>query len=331
MISQDEKKKICKLYVDGKNLSYLMKTTGYCFDVVSRILKEGGVKKRNLRKLSSEQKEQIVSEYQAGDSTSLLARKYGVVKTNINNILRARIGNLRTGAETKRLMYPVNEHAFDVLTEESAYWIGMLMADGCITTSGGSTYVNLALAEKDTQHVRKFANFLGCVNHKITRVKRVKGGYNARFGVASKILANKLAEYGVTQRKSHTAKPSNELLFNKHFWRGVIDGDGSIAVKNKYPTLCLVGSKFICDDFANYAKYLTSVKANVYPTKTIFGWATSCSFAAIIVRELYSGCKVFLERKMPAAIEIMNWTSVWFPTMSKLLAKAKVDHCTFVL
>ncbi len=44
--------------------------------------------------------------------------------------------------------YIINSNAFSTLTPESAYWVGFLMADGCISNKGRS--IKLQLAEVDS-------------------------------------------------------------------------------------------------------------------------------------------------------------------------------------
>ena len=63
-------------------------------------------------------------------------------------------------------IYTINENVFNEITEESAYWIGFLMADGCIATRKSSPYISLRISEVDIEHIEKFRSFLGS-NHKI--------------------------------------------------------------------------------------------------------------------------------------------------------------------
>jgi len=51
------------------------------------------------------------------------------------------------------------EEAFDNIdTEEKAYWLGFLYADGWVSSKGNT--VGLTLALKDIEHLKKYNNFL---------------------------------------------------------------------------------------------------------------------------------------------------------------------------
>lgn len=47
-------------------------------------------------------------------------------------------------------------------TEEKAYWLGFLYADGCVGSK--ESKVELSLAEKDLRHMEKFRSFIGIEN-----------------------------------------------------------------------------------------------------------------------------------------------------------------------
>ena len=151
-------------------------------------------------------------------------------RKNLSNGIRRA---LDAGAVMGPKVHTIDETVFDAITEQSAYWVGNLMADGNIYTGKtGNPRIALTLAERDREHLVKFRKFLNCSNRILLKISRLKGKiwnqYTLRF--SSKRIAEKLIEFGVTARKSLTAKVIG-LEDNKHFWRGVIDGDGYI--KNK--------------------------------------------------------------------------------------------------
>lgn len=132
--------------------------------------------------------------------------------------------------------YSLLDSIFDTVSEESAYWMGMLMADGWIfKEKTGNPRIAITLAEKDYAHLVKFSRFLKStypiLRKTVKRHGKIVYQYSIRF--SSKRIAEKLIGYGVVPRKSFIAKviglENSEHL--KHFWRGVFDGDGYL--KNK--------------------------------------------------------------------------------------------------
>lgn len=303
---------ICCLYERGMSMQKVANEMGCSLTKVYKILHNSHIKVRSVCKLTPEQRNEIAKKYNEGFSIRRLSVEYGVRQNNIRNLILARDVPMRNGTETKRFAYPVNENAFEELTEDAAYWIGMLMADGYLSKSNGSWYVALSLVETDKKHVESFKSFLGCHNHKICVHKNSASRNNlATLRIASQKLTDKLISYGVTPRKSLTAKAPPQLRLNRHFWRGVIDGDGSLTVCNKkYPVINLSGSQFICQQFVDYVKTIVpKCFAKVHPTKTIYGFATSGQYAIEIIKTLYSNCNVALDRKLKKARIFMQWKS----------------------
>ena len=53
-------------------------------------------------------------------------------------------------------------HFENIDTEEKAYWLGFLYADGYVNANEDK--IELCLAEKDFHHLEKFKNFIGLPN-----------------------------------------------------------------------------------------------------------------------------------------------------------------------
>lgn len=80
-----------------------------------------------------------------------------------------------------------NRYIFENIdNEEKAYWLGFLYADGSV---GSTDYrVELGLAEKDLEHIKKFKNFIGLDNKISYRPKSKSYRYSFKDKIFKEIL-----------------------------------------------------------------------------------------------------------------------------------------------
>lgn len=127
--------------------------------------------------------------------------------------------------------YSVDENFFEVIdTEEKAYWLGFLYADGYVSSQKSS--IELGLQEKDLSHIELFAQHIKS-NSPISKHKRTLNGkdyHGYRLTINSQKIKNDLINKGCTENKSLTLTfPTYEQVpknLMKHFIRGYVDGDG---------------------------------------------------------------------------------------------------------
>ena len=126
--------------------------------------------------------------------------------------------------------YPRNEYYFNKIdTEEKAYWLGFLYADGCVHSNNYEISINLI----DKEHLEKFKQAIGAINHKITEIND-KRSQNAKtlyhFAIKDKQLHQDLIKWGCIPQKSLVLNkiPNIPRDYTSHFLRGYFDGDGSL-------------------------------------------------------------------------------------------------------
>lgn len=81
-------------------------------------------------------------------------------------------------------------------TEEKAYWLGFLYADGCVGST--ESKIELSLAEQDFHHIEKFRDFIG-INNKISYRSAVKA---YRYSFRSESCKQDLIDKGCIPKKS---------------------------------------------------------------------------------------------------------------------------------
>lgn len=175
-------------------------------------------------------KTQIINDYINGSSVLQLSKKYGYKYDKTYSIIANENIKIR-GNDYNSKRYKNNSHIFDVIdTEEKAYWLGFLYADGCVTNATNNLKLSLALSVKDIEHLRMFQKFLETNNP----IRIYKGNHNnqyCRLTVIDYNLCNQLIAKGVYKNKTEIITfpdfLSDELI--RHFIRGYVDGDGCIT------------------------------------------------------------------------------------------------------
>jgi len=273
------------------------------------------------RPITIEQGEEIIRLYRGRVSRNSLAQKFNVSRPFITDFLRENNVPVRGAKEAGNQhfdKFPIRESAFDPpLGEEATYWIGFLMADGCIS----GRHIIVQLSECDAGHLEKFKSFMGAIKHKTSLVPaqdRIAGGREihikpaVRLAITSAKVVALLATFGVVPRKSLVAQVVG-LEANRHFWRGYIDGNGWVGTKKKTGrndisiNLSLCGSKPIITQWNAFGRTLTDSQCNVVHGK---GKEWQCLFsgrhAVRVIHHLYHDCTIALTRKLIAAETVLE-------------------------
>lgn len=159
-------------------------------------------------------------------SLKQLGKEFGCSYGTIRNLLNKHHIKSRGSKQG----YPRNEFYFSKIdTEEKAYWLGFLYADGCVHSNSYEISVNIT----DKEHVKKFQKAIEAINHKIT-ITNDKRWENAKtlyqFSIKDKQLHEDLTKWGCIPQKSLKIDkiPNIPRDFVSHFIRGYFDGDGSL-------------------------------------------------------------------------------------------------------
>lgn len=152
---------------------------------------------------------------------SIVAKEFGVSNSRIYQLLEL--------YELKSPFVKNQDFNFTVFekidSEEKAYWLGFLYADGYVQYSPKWRLV-LDLAKKDFNHIQKYRKFMKI--KKKAKYRKSKETYLVSIG--SKKVTQDLHNLGCFNKKSLTLKfPTEEQVpkeLMRHFIRGYVDGDG---------------------------------------------------------------------------------------------------------
>ena len=254
-----------------------------------------------------------IEDYLKSDSsTAASANKYGVKNQSLTKYLKDLnlYDESRKGVNKKAY----NEHFFDVIdTEEKAYWLGFIFADGYIYSSPLDTSKkridwNFELCTKgdDKEHMEKFAKAIG-YNKELHVTKADKYGHTrCRVCLSSEILWRQLNSLGCTPRKSLTLKFPDEDIFKskdliRHFIRGYFDGDGCISYANKehtIPSYQILGTKEFLKVIMSYLNIEETLFHNHNNKKEVTMFIHAYSKRAMqLLHKLYDNCSIYLNRK----------------------------------
>lgn len=177
-------------------------------------------------------------------SMNKISKEFKISDSTVKRIL------VENNIEIKKRNHPyeVKKGLFSkIQTEEDAYWLGFMYADGNVKEKGN--LISLDLAEKDRDMVEKFRIYCGInkelYKHVINRNDKQYISYSCNFSDAE--TKQNLIKLGCVPHKSLILKcPSEEQVPQElyhHFIRGYFDGDGFSRWSNEGRNFVLLGTE----------------------------------------------------------------------------------------
>lgn len=196
----------------------------------------------------------------------------------------------------KKIPFNINTKYFKTIdSNEKAYWLGFICADGCIH----KTESKFSLISKDIEVIENFIQATDC-KYKLQTVKtfdkRTKKEYTSyRVSISNKEFREYIINQGVTSNKTDKLEmPNIDEKYYSYFFAGLFDGDGSVQ---------------------EYVDQATSMKVSV-TKKNHYIKMNKCRISLISTKEMLSMLQQYLLKEyLIVPIELMqvskNKSNVW--------------------
>ena len=192
-------------------------------------------------KLKEKQKQmkQAATEFANGSPIELVMQKYNVCYASVYNALKkfnipyAYPGNRKTAFDINFF------HKID--TEDKAYWLGFIFADGCVLQTcedvSGPNRLRIALSQKDIDHLYKFCDAIGHSHDAVHSYLRPADSFIKEdhwiscVNCDSVVMARDLISHNCFPQKTYVPSFPDDVPEHlmRHFIRGYFDGDGCIS------------------------------------------------------------------------------------------------------
>lgn len=257
------------------------------------------------RKLTDQQKIDIVYQYALNKlSVTELAKIYPVTHQAIQSILKVRGIKMRNN---DKKTFNLNENYFNKInTEDKAYFLGFLYADGNLRNNRST--MSISLQEEDSYILNTFKDFLeyeGSIKY-IPPPKKFPHRKSQRcLRVSNERLCDNLKILGCVPKKSLILKfPTEDQVPShliRHFIRGYFDGDG--CVNHNRPIQITICSSFIfCEVLKTIIVNDLKINCNTHKVKGAkdsFGILKICGRFQVLsfLDWIYKDATLFLTRK----------------------------------
>lgn len=257
--------------------------------------------------VSKEQVYEMYDLYLQGKNTREIGEMYNLSKSYISRLFHEQSFVLRDQRQTSR-KYQLDEKFFDYIdTEEKAYFLGLLWADG--TNILKRNCIQIGLQERDKYILEKMVLAMSSDAPLKCKKSTYPGGQDIySVSLFSEHLSTRLNDIGMVPNKSlilqfPTCVPENLV---PHFIRGVFDGDGYISHGGDY-TCEIIGTEDFCTKLQSILSE-TGIESKIY--NTTLRKETSTRRLYIGKKEnvrkflsyIYDNSSVFLKRKYDIAL-----------------------------
>lgn len=242
--------------------------------------------------------ENIINYYLAGVDYKKIGEKFKCSDGLIFKTLKRNNIIVRPAEENKRKYFLNTSWLDNIDTEEKAYFLGLMWSDGNICKN------TLKISLKANDSEIKLLEKLSYLFYGDSRIK-INGNF-CILDIYSKKLFNRMIELGCMPNKTFLLTYPNWLNPNldKHFIRGLWDGDGTIYInKKKKKFYCsYIGTKELLEVILLKFKEKFAIETHCYHAgnegKNTYGFSfSSYSDVKLICDWLYKDNIICLERK----------------------------------
>lgn len=231
--------------------------------------------------------QQIITLRKNGLGVCAIARELHLDQNTVSKYLK------KNGYSTER--NPIKKDIFKTIdSEEKAYWLGFLYADGYVSKNG---QIEVSLQLSDYKHLEKLKTFIN-TNTSIVLDEK----YNrCRLLFCSNQLAKDLEKLGCSNNKSLILTFPNEnqvpRQFLKDFLRGYVDGDGSLIFTEKTYQFSITGTKDFLEKMIEVLDWEYGNWRVSGPSGVVYTWRCTRKNIKKYLNFLYKDCHIFLDRK----------------------------------
>lgn len=273
-------------------LSLQMKKCGFSFT-------------RASYRLTTEQMSELSERYTGGESVPSICKELPCSEDTAFYLLRKMGVEIKTSEQIKFYKgYTINEDAFSDVNEEAcAYFYGWLLTDGCLSKKS----ISIELSSKDEEILQGLKGYLKSSNNIRRRSredKRTGNTYHqSSFSFSHTPILERLQFFGLTPRKSLLESCPEVFARNRHFWRGVVEGDGCISKTSNKLEIC--GGLELVQGFVTFCseicpEYKPKIKMN---GKMHVGYICTKGQVKAVLDEIYRDCNYKLSRKHQIYLE----------------------------
>ncbi len=158
---------------------------------------------------------------------------------------------------------------------DDSYIVGLLQTDGHLHEYKGKGKLSIELSEKDADIIYRIAPMINSTYSITKRVRTTnfKENYvSVLLTVCTINVRKKYKEYGLpVGKKSNIIAPPEIPYFETDYYRGIIDGDGSVGITstNKPFISLFTKSRILIESYKQFVLKITGIERNVSVNKRL--------------------------------------------------------------
>lgn len=287
---------------------------------IARLLNNKGLETN--KKLSNEQIN-IILKYFNKELASDVAKRAGCSESSVFAVYK------RFNKENYKKIYEHLKYFDDIDTDDKAYFLGFIAADGCVYTKDNDNvhrrFLSISIQRRDRYILEKLYKFMNKTNGRYIYDYTDKNGFEySNIQIGGNHLLESLSKYNIIPNKTWSYVPVNlnndVLMFS--FLRGFFDGDGSITNhkykfsdnRNTLPSayqISIVGN-FSCMLFIKEFLQKHNIKSSMIKDKRKYSHdfyhlvVSENSSIYLFLKHIYKNSVVHLNRKQEIANLFIN-------------------------